>query len=167
MLIFLIGFMGCGKSFTGRQLSAALDIPFMDMDTAIERQEGCSISELFETEGEPYFRAREAVFIEELSKTGSVVVATGGGAPCHHNLMEAMNRLGVTIFLDLPRETIVDRLLSGLSHRPLLKGMNRYDLEYFYDRKMEERRPFYEQAHFTVRHQDVEVLVRLLNAFLS
>ena len=75
--------------------------------------------------------------------------------------------MGVTIFLDIDRETIVDRLLKGGDKRPLLTGMNEYDLGFYYDQKMKERRPFYEQANFHLKHQDIQVISDLLRAFLS
>lgn len=164
MIIFLIGFMGCGKSFTGKYLSADLKIPFVDMDDAIEREAGMTISEIFEQFGEPHFRKLESRFLHNLDPNEDLVVATGGGAPCQGDNMEVMNTRGTTIFLDVDKDVIVQRLLRGIDHRPLLAGMNRYDLEFFYDRKMEERRRFYEQANFHLKHQDIDVISNLVRS---
>ena len=167
MLIFLVGFMGSGKSFTGKQLSVTFDIPFIDMDYAIEEEEGKTISAIFEEKGEPYFRQLERDFIMDLEMEETAVIATGGGVPCFNENMNVLNTIGVTIFLDVDKEIIVSRLLKGLDTRPLLTGMNQYDLEFYYDRKMKERRPFYEKANFSLKHQDIEVISDLLRAFLS
>jgi shikimate kinase len=167
MLIFLVGFMGCGKSFTGKHLSAVFDIPFIDMDLAIEEEEGRAVSVIFEESGEQYFRELEHNFIMGLDPDQFAVVATGGGAPCFRENMEMLNSIGVTIFLDTDKDIIVQRLLKGIDHRPLLAGMNQYDLEFYYDEVMKERRPYYEKANFKLKHQDLEVISDLLRAFLS
>jgi shikimate kinase len=167
MLIFLVGFMGCGKSFTGKHLSSVFDIPFIDMDHAIEEEEGQTVSMIFEEKGETYFRHLEHEFLMSLDPDQASIIATGGGTPCFDNNMEVMNNIGVTIFLDVDKETIVERLLRGLDKRPLLRGMNEADLEFYYDQKMKERRPYYETANFQLKHQDIEVITDLLQAFLS
>ena len=80
--IFLIGYMGCGKSSLGRKLAKAADMEFMDMDSIIEQREGASISDIFYYQGEEYFRNAERALIEELGKAeGDMVISTGGGAP--------------------------------------------------------------------------------------
>lgn len=167
MLIFLVGFMGSGKSFTGKHLSAVFDVPFIDMDHAIEEEEGSTIPHIFEQQGEPYFRELERQFIMDLDADQFAVVATGGGAPCYFDNMEMLNAMGVTIFLDTDKEIIVKRLLEGMDERPLLSGMDRNDLDFYYDQKMKERRPFYEMANFHLKHQDIEVISDLLRAFLA
>lgn len=166
MLIFLIGFMGCGKSYTARRLSQALDMPYVDMDHAIEDAEGMTVAEIFERHGEPWFRAREREWLEKLDPEAGLIVSTGGGAPCEPGNMDLMNKLGVTVFLDTGKDAIVARLLRSAGRRPLLAGMDENDLGFFYDSKMEERRPFYERAAFHFRHQDIDVLVRLLRNLL-
>ncbi|MEZ5004414.1 MAG: shikimate kinase [Chitinophagales bacterium] len=164
MVLFLIGFMGSGKSYTGRHLSAQLNIPFIDMDDAIEKQQGKSVSQIFEEEGEYFFRGLEHQFLLDIDPEESQIIATGGGAPCYHDNMELMNSIGTTIFIDTPKEKIAKRLAKGIHRRPLLTGMNEMDLEFFYDKKMEERRPIYEMANFQIQHQDIEVLSKLIQA---
>ena len=164
MLVFLTGFMGSGKSYTGRHLAKRLNYPFMDMDRYIEVQEGRSISEIFETDGEAAFREMERNVLHQLHPPLDMVVSTGGGLPCHGDNMAFMNEIGLTIFLDIDKEVLVDRLLNGRNRRPLLKGMNEYDLGFFYDEKMKERRPFYEQAAFQFRHQQLDILEELVRS---
>src|SRR6266704_5727301 len=78
--VVLVGMMGVGKSTIGRRLSARLRLPFLDADTEIEAAAGMSIPDIFETQGEPYFRDGEARVIARLLDSGPAVVATGGGA---------------------------------------------------------------------------------------
>ncbi len=164
MLIFLVGFMGCGKSYTAKYLANALSIPYVDMDQAIEMQHGKSIPLIFEEEGEFAFRNMEHEYLQSLDPHYSRIISTGGGTPCFHDNMALMNRLGTTIFIDTDKSKIVERLLRGIHKRPLLQGMNEHDLGFFYDQKMKERRPFYEQANFQVKHQDYEVLEKLIQS---
>ena len=80
--IFLIGYMGCGKSSLGRKLAKVANMEFMDMDSIIEQREGASISDIFYYQGEEYFRNAERALIEELGTAeGDMVISTGGGAP--------------------------------------------------------------------------------------
>jgi len=167
MLIFLVGFMGSGKSFTAKHLSAELGFPYMDMDREIEHEFGKSVAHIFEEKGEPWFRAREHEVLEEIDANQNLVISTGGGAPCQSDNMELMNSKGVTLFLDIDKETIVKRVLRGIHRRPLLKGMNQFDLEFFYDAKMKERRPFYEKATFHLKHQDISVIAQLVRELLD
>jgi shikimate kinase len=164
MLIFLVGFMGCGKSYTAKYLANELNIPYVDMDQAIEMQHGKTIPQIFEEEGELVFRNLEHEYLKALNPEYSRIISTGGGTPCYHNNMALMNSTGTTIFIDSDKQLIVERLLRGIHKRPLLQGMNEHDLGFFYDQKMKERRPFYEQANFQVKHQDYEVLQRLIQS---
>ncbi len=164
MIIFLLGFMGSGKTYTGKHLSAKLNIPFVDMDKAIEEQEGKSISQIFEQYGEHHFRTLENLYLLQINPEESQIIATGGGTPCFNNNISLMNEMGTTIFIDTAKEKITQRLLKGINRRPLLAGMDADDLEFFYDKKMEERRPLYEEANFHIKHQDITVLKQLVEA---
>lgn len=165
MLIFLLGFMGCGKSYTARKLSEKLDIPVMDMDKDIEEQEGRSVSRIFSESGEAYFRNLESDWLRSLDPESDAIISTGGGSPCFGDNMDVMKALGITIFLDTERERIIQRLAYGRNRRPLLEGMNELDIGFFYDEKMKERRPFYERSDFHLYHQDINVLANLILSF--
>jgi shikimate kinase len=156
MLIFLIGFMGCGKSFTSRQLSALLDIPAVDMDKMIEEREGKSIKEIFEEKGENYFRQLEHDFLKNLSAEDNLIIATGGGAPCFFDNMDIMNQKGLTIYLNRNRERCLAQLMKGVEKRPLLNGMSPEEIADFYDRKIKERKPFYEKAKWLIGDAEAE-----------
>lgn len=150
--IFLIGYMGCGKSSLGRKLAKAGGMEFMDMDSIIEQREGASISDIFHYQGEEYFRDAERALIEELGTAeGDMVISTGGGAPAWQNNMELMNSLGATIYLRRTAQQIASRLSPhGRQKRPKLRGLNDEELVAFMTTNMAEREPFYSKAKYCV-----------------
>ena len=143
--VFLIGFMGAGKSVCGRELAHLLGIPFVDLDEYVELRAGLSITELFARHGERHFRALELEVLDGLLSLPYFVMATGGGTPCHNDTIERLRRAGTTVFLDVPVDDLVVRLRSGAAHRPLLAGQA--DLRDGIDRRLTERRECYERAH--------------------
>lgn len=146
MLYFLIGFMGSGKSYMGRNLSKELEIPCIDMDKEIEAEEGKSIKEIFEQDGEEHFRQLERKFLKRLKSKDNLIVSTGGGTPCYSDNMQMMNGLGVTIYLNRSKEVVMRQLLKGIEKRPLLSGKTEHEIWDFYDSKLNERAEFYNQA---------------------
>ncbi len=146
MLYFLIGFMGSGKSYAGRNLAEDLKIPCIDMDKHIEEEENRSIKDIFEQEGETYFRELERKFLAELNPADNLIISTGGGAPCYFDNIQVMNQKGLTIYLNRSKDVVMAQLLKGIDKRPLLKGKTPEEIWEFYDSKLSERRPFYEQA---------------------
>lgn len=110
--------MGSGKTTVGQYLASRLSIPFYDTDYLIEKKTGERISSLFEKQGEAYFRQLEADLIDQWM-IDEGVVATGGGLPCYTGLMERLNSLGLTVYLECPPEVLANRV-QGSSHRPLL-----------------------------------------------
>ena len=165
--IFLIGYMGCGKSSLGRKLAKAGGMEFMDMDSIIEQREGASISDIFHYQGEEYFRDAERTLIEELGTAeGDMVISTGGGAPAWQNNMELMNSLGATIYLRRTAQQIASRLSPhGRQKRPKLRGLNDEELVAFMTTNMAEREPFYSKAKYCVdcaERSDAEVIDYIL-----
>lgn len=125
--IYLIGMPGSGKSTFGKQLAGRLLLPFVDLDKEIENAEGATISSIFSTHGEPYFRRAESKMLNDwASSTSSFVMATGGGTPCFHDGMGIINKTGVSVFLDVPAEELTRRM-EPEDHRPLLSGEDRVE----------------------------------------
>src|SRR5437773_11285939 len=97
--IFLMGFMGSGKTFFGKQLAQLLNYEFIDLDELIGKNEGATIAEIFFSKGEAYFRSKESSLLKSLSQNENAVIATGGGTPCFHDNMKWMNEHGITVYL--------------------------------------------------------------------
>lgn len=151
MKLFLIGFMGCGKSRMGKELSAKLNRPLIDLDTLIEHTQHASIPELFAKYSEHKFREIERDTLQNSAIADDAIVSTGGGAPCFFDNMEWMNHHGLTIFLDPPIKVLADRLIHAKTERPLIKGKSFDELILFIEEKLNERRPFYEQAKINLK----------------
>ena len=145
--IFFVGMPGSGKSTLGTKLAAILNVPFFDLDKQIEIKESRSITEIFKFSGEDYFREIEAQILNKLIKDESqFVCSTGGGTACFHDNIQTMNKNGLTIFLDVPVETLIQRVKADASQRPLLDGENLSVLSERVTRFSEQRRNFYSQA---------------------
>lgn len=148
--IFLVGYMGSGKSTVGRLLAEGIKCQFVDLDSWIENRYHKTIRELFEEHGETHFREIEHKSLKELSDFQDVVVATGGGAACYHHNMAWMNAHGITIYLAASIETLVERLTAAKAKRPLLSNKEDVDLERFIRESLHQREPYYRQARFIV-----------------
>ena len=131
MKIFLIGFMGSGKTSIGKRLAKFLGFDFIDLDSVIETKEGKPISKIFMERGETAFRILEQEALQELVKETGVVVATGGGAPCHNNNLQFMNANGTTVYLRLDQEALLQRLTDAKLKRPLIKDLTDAELNRF------------------------------------
>ncbi len=150
MLIYLVGYMGSGKTTAGKKLASLLGYNFVDLDQVIETRERMSIAELFDEKGEAYFRRIEHQVVMESGQLNNSVIATGGGAPCFHNNMEVMNQAGITIYIELSPKALIDRLKGGMAKRPILKGKTPDELEQFITEALAVRAPFYKQARLVV-----------------
>lgn len=159
MNIYLIGFMGSGKSFTGQQLAAALHLPFVDLDERIEQTEKRSIAQVFESEGESYFRAIEAQVLRATLADDPAVISCGGGTPCFYQNMEWINTHGLSIYLKASVPLLAKRLKKGQEHRPLIRGFNEMELEAYIAERLEQRELFYGQAEIVVMQDDNQSLV--------
>jgi len=130
MRIFLIGFMGCGKSTMGRALADLLNMTFIDLDSFLEEKYFRTIPQIFAEEGEENFRLKERKVLEEVSAFNDVIVATGGGAPCFFDNIDLMNNSGFCIFLDVETDSLVSRLNSAGARRGI-RQLHQVDLREF------------------------------------
>ena len=156
MKIFLIGFMGCGKSTKAKQLAARLDCPVIDLDAVIVTEQGKTIAEYFTENGENAFRKLESETLKNYDYPETCVVATGGGLPCFFDNMHWMNANGRTVYLQMTPSQLVSRL-HNREKRPLLKGMDDEQLLAFVEMKLAERNVFYTQAQLVVNAFDLDV----------
>ena len=144
--LFIIGYMGCGKTTFGKALADYCGKRFVDLDDYVEFREGMTIKEIFSLKGENYFRDMEKACLEELSGEDDIVIACGGGTPCFHDNMQLMNEAGVTLWLQASEERLFSRLIVSLSERPLLTGMDEEGLRLKISSQLEQRRQNYEKA---------------------
>ncbi len=139
--VFLVGFMGCGKSAVGRVLAGALGVPFVDLDAVITEVMGATVAEIFSCHGEAVFRREETRQLAKVSGMPRVVVATGGGTFCSSRNREIIEEAGgVTVFLDVEWSALVARLPGKNLDRPKFRSPEEAR------RLMEQRRPSYEMA---------------------
>ena len=156
MRIYLIGFMGCGKSTFGRRLAKKLEYDFIDMDAVIEKMAGKNIEIIFEEEGEPAFRKLEKEVLLATVKAEKCVIATGGGTPCYDNHMEFINANGVSVYLRMSPLSIAHRLENARKQRPLTKGKTGDVLLDFVKGKLLEREKYYLQSHCIIKGETVK-----------
>lgn len=157
MRVYLIGYMGCGKSRLGRLLSEHLGLQFVDMDDYIEERNCKTVPQIFADHGEDGFRQRERKALEELAEFTDIIIATGGGAPCFYDNIDLMNKTGKTVFLNIDPAILADRLMSSKTERPLIKGKSRDELVAFIDETLKKRMQFYSQAQFEITEPDFDL----------
>ncbi len=153
MKIYLIGFMGCGKSTYGRLLAGRLGYDFMDMDDLLERELARPLGEVFrEPQGEIKFRQQERILLQHIAeeKKKNRVIATGGGAPCYFNNMETMKSSGLTVYIEMPPAALFHRLAPVKATRPMIASLTDAGLMEFIYSCLKERESFYRQAHLII-----------------
>ncbi len=155
--IFLIGMMGCGKSYWKKELAKHFKTGGYDLDFIIETNEEQTIAEIFQEDGEAHFRKTEAKLLRWFGEKKSFILATGGGTPCYHENMEWMNQQGITIWIDETVDVLLERLLPEKDHRPLLANLNAEELKIFLVNKLAERKPFYSKAAVHLQGKDINL----------
>ena len=151
--IYLLGFMGCGKSYMGKGLAKKLGWEFLDMDDYLEANEGMSISQIFAEGGESLFRTLEKNYLHVTYDFSQTIIATGGGTPCFFDNIDWMNENGQTIYLETPVSILVERLKSETAHRPLLANKTANQLTEFIAEKLTYRQQFYRQAQHIFKYK--------------
>lgn len=150
MLVFLVGYMGSGKSFLGKKLAFCMQMDFIDLDTYIEEKYEMSITDFFSKKGEASFRIAEQEALQEVFRLKNTIVSVGGGTPCFGDNMEQMNRNGKTIFINTPIESILRHLEFGKHQRPLLSGKTSEELTDFVLPHYASRLPYYQKAQCSI-----------------
>lgn len=156
--VFLMGYMGCGKSTLGRALAEELGVQFVDLDAYIEERFGKKVSEIFAEMGEEGFRREERRMLEEVSEMSDVIVACGGGTPCYFDNVGLMNSRGITVYLSVSIERLTERLTrpKAKAKRPLIAQKSDDEIRQFIIDALEKRNPFYSQALLRFDSTDIE-----------
>lgn len=153
--IFLIGYMGCGKTTLGRAVAARARVRFVDLDEYVEEQAGCTVRDIFEREGEAEFRRREREALAEMAELAgsnpseALLVACGGGTPCQPGAMELMNAVGTTVMLATSHSRLLARLVDGAAKRPLIAGKSEAEISQIITAGLAARMPHYSKAAHT------------------
>ncbi len=127
-----------------------------DLDDEIEKKTGKTIESIFKENGEAYFRQTETEALRHYATQKDFVLATGGGTPCFHGNMDWMNQFGITVWLNEPISVLVQRLVEGKAHRPLISTLSNDELASFLHHKLLERVPFYQKAAYHIQPSEIE-----------
>ena len=161
--IYLVGYMGAGKTTTARRLAQRLGWEVADTDALFEEKYKISVNDFFNKYDEPLYRKLESEVLKATEGLENVVVSTGGGTACYFDNMEWMNNHGLTVFLQISPKAAVDRVIHSRHKRPLAEGKSEEELTEFVNSHYASRMPFYEQARLTVKSEDLDVEGLLLS----
>jgi shikimate kinase len=167
-ILYIIGFMGSGKSTAGKKLASLLGWSFIDLDKSIEDQTGKTIPEIFSLHGEDHFRNIESEVLRSLKSQINTVISTGGGTPCHGDNMDFMLKTGLTLYLKLTPGQLKSRLSESKGERPLIKDLTDEGLLRFIEDKLASREKWYNSAEITMEgiNLDISLLLSIVKAKL-
>ena len=156
--VFLIGYMGCGKTTLGKVLARQMGVPYIDLDEFIEARQGMTIPEIFDEMGENRFRELESAVLREVAAMTDVIVGCGGGTPCHGGNMALMNQAGLTVWLTTTPERITRRLLEPeqKSKRPKILHLPDEEVLPLVKTELQARTPIYCLAQLQFDSTDIE-----------
>ena len=154
--IFLIGYMGAGKTTLGKAFARSMGLTFIDLDWYIEERVHKTVRQIFAERSEEGFRELEKRMLHEVADFEDVVIATGGGTPCFFDNVEYMNQKGETVFLDVSQEVLFRRLKVAKQQRPLLAQKNDEELKAFIADALGKRLPHYSKAKHVFRADELE-----------
>lgn len=149
--LYIIGYMGCGKTTFGRALSQATGLKFVDLDHLIEDRHNATVREIFDTKGEEEFRRIERDMLRETAEMEDVIVSCGGGTPCFFDNADFMNAHGMTLWLEATHDCLFTRLVRKREKRPLLANRTDEEIRDIISSQLKARSPFYSRA--TIRWQ--------------
>jgi len=155
--IYLVGYMGAGKTTTARRLAQRLGWEVADTDALFEEKYKISVNDFFNKYDEPLYRKLESEVLKATESIENVVVSTGGGTACYFDNMDWMNSHGLTVFLHISPKAAVDRVIHSRHKRPLAEGKSEEELTEFVNSHYASRMPFYEQARITVKSEDLDL----------
>jgi shikimate kinase len=154
MKIFLIGFMGSGKTSLGKQVAQHIKYHHYDLDKIIETKYNTTISEIFSEHGESYFRKIEHETLLDILKIDySYILSTGGGTPCFYNNIELMLKSGLVVYLKVSNEILYNRLINSNKERPLIKNQDNFSQ--WLNTKINEREQFYNKANVIINADNI------------
>jgi shikimate kinase len=148
--IFIIGYMGAGKTTVGKALAKELNIEFYDLDWYIEARMRKTVKQIFDEQGEEGFRRIEKNMLHEVGEFENVIVSCGGGTPCFFDNMEFMNQQGETVYLKATPEVLYGHLKMGKTVRPLLLNKTPEEVQVFINEQLQKRESFYKKAKHTL-----------------
>lgn len=155
--IYLIGFMGSGKTTAGKKLADLLGWSFVDLDKIVEERSGMSIPEIFAARGEQAFRDAESKALRTFDDHNKLVISTGGGVPCNSGNMDHMLANGFVVYLNLTPSQLRSRLEGSQSERPLIKNLDSDELLEFIGKKLSEREACYNRSHLIVQGMNLDI----------
>jgi shikimate kinase len=156
-IIYIIGFMGSGKTTAGKKLASLLGWSFIDLDKKIEEHTAKTIPEIFSQNGEDYFRDIETQLLRKLKSCTNTVISTGGGAPCYNDNMDFMLENGLTLYLKLTPGELKNRLSESNGKRPLIKDLDKDKLQSFIEKKLADREKCYDRSDLIVEGTDPDI----------
>ncbi len=165
MRIFLIGYMGSGKTTLGNLLALTVKYKFIDLDKYIENKTNKSIAKIFEENGENYFRDIEKKYLHEACDTDNIIISTGGGTPCFFDNIDFMNKNGISIYLKVKPEVLITRLKNEKNKRPLIKDKSDEELLIFINEMLNKRELYYNKATYIINGEtpNINSIINLLN----
>ena len=166
--VYLVGFMGCGKTEIGKKISKKLNLEFIDTDFEIENKYSNSLNNLFKEKGEEFFRNEETELIKEIKKFNNKIIATGGGLPCHNKNLDLIEESGVMIYLRYSVNTLFNRLLKNSNKRPLIKNLNNNELRTYIETTLKKREKTYRRSHKIIEcdYLSEKEILREINSYI-
>ena len=166
-MVYLIGYMGAGKTTITKLLSDELHLPFYDTDQEIEKNQKRSVSEIFKKDGELYFRMLETELLNNINQNS--IIACGGGLPIHNNNMGLINSKGISIYLKASNNCLFNRLKNEQESRPLIENKTDKKLDLYIKNELQIRSPFYNLANHTilVDNKSTNEVLREVNSLIS
>jgi shikimate kinase len=159
MRIYLIGYMGSGKTTVGKKLAREFDCQFLDLDEVFETKYHIRIADFFEKYDEQAFREIESKLIKETNTSENLIVSTGGGTPCFHDNLSWMKKSGLVVYLQMSVPALVNRLSNAKRVRPLIRNMNIDELKAFIGTQLKERDHYYQQAQIVINGENCDMNV--------